>query len=467
MSASLLFGLLLAAAAGWVILNKLRFEKISFEKVAYSILLGLGVQSVWMFLLDVAGYQFSQPVLTVLNLVLIIALTDIEKIKQLRLNHVIHHFKTTLSVIFKHFNAGSAIVWLVIAGLFYLISVKSLFWPTTEHDAIGTFDKLGIWFALEGKIHVSLYDVHLQGAGGVYPPLFHCSIAYVYLFGAENPKILSLIYYLSCIIIFYSISKRYIVGFGASIFTLILAWAPEFFSHAALLLSNLPATAYVTMAALPMFVWMKEKDSSYLNVSLVGIGFALWLRQDLVAFAVAGWLILLFNFFVSSEWKSLIFYTIAVAVPLVVWTIYVNHNLALSTTNRLVFSNLWHFQKIQMVLDYWWAYLGIGQAGSSPPGYFLYGIAFLVPTVAVLLSFKKMIRDWWFGLFYSIVALFLYSIIFIAIDEKVQEANLQSLLESSFKRGLFCFIPLALFQAVVAEKTKLFFNSIEKYLRGE
>lgn len=467
MNVSLAFGLLLAGLAGWMVLNKLKFQKNDFEKAAYSMLLGLGIQSVWMFLMDVIGFQFSQSILTVMNLVLIIALSDIEKLKQLNLNKLLDTFKNSLVVTIKNFNAGSAVVWLVIGGLFYLISIKSLFWPTTEHDAIGTFDKLGIWYAIEGKIHVSLYDFKLQGAGGVYPPLFHCSIAYVYLYGAENPKILSLIYYLSCIVIFYSISKRYVSNFGAAVFTLILAWAPEFFSHAALLLSNLPATAYVAMATLPMFVWLKEKDSFYLNVSLVGIGFALWLRQDLVAFAAAGWLIVFVHFLTSKEWKTLLWYSFAVLVPLVVWTIYVNHYLALSATNRLVFSNLFNFQKIQLLSKYLWAYLGIGQAGSSPPGYFLYGIAFLIPLIPVVLSFKTIMKEWWFVITYTAISLLFYAAIFMLIDEKIQEANLQSLLESSFKRGLFCFMPMALFQAVIAEKTKLFFNSIDNYLWSE
>jgi hypothetical protein len=467
MSMSLFWGLLLAGISGWMLLHKLGCKHFDLEKASYSILAGLGIQSIWMFILDVVSIQFSQSLLTFLNLIFIISLTDIGKVRAYRWQNLLYQWKDRIHQAIVDFNMGKAVIWGVMGGLFYLISVKSLFWPTTEHDAIGTFDKLGIWYAIEGKIHVSLYDVKLQGAGGIYPPLFHCSIAYVYLYGAENPKILSLIYYLCCLFIFYSISKRYITSLGASFFTLLLAWAPEFFSHAALLLSNLPSTAYVAMAVLPLFVWRKENNSQYFTIALIGTYFSIWLRQDLIVFGAVGFLLLLIDIakLKTSFWCAFA-YVLTLCVSFFLWTWYVHSRLQLSAASHFDIQNLLSASKYQMVLGYLWAYLGIGQKGASPPGYFLYGLAFLLPFLLFILSWKHFIYQNWWVIGFTILSLFFYAMLFVMIDETVQDAKLSSLMESSFKRGLFCFMPLVLFWGVLSEKSRQFFEYVENYLWG-
>lgn len=467
MNVSLLWGLLLAAGSGRVLLDKLKFSCGYIEKLVYALLIGLGLQSLWMFVFDILNFQFSQPVLTVINLVFIIAFSDFNKIRNYKIKNFISEIRTAINFEKENFNAGSLLVWLVIFGLFYLIAVKSIFWPTTEHDAIGTFDKLGIWYAIEGKIHVSLYDVKLQGAGGIYPPLFPCSIAYIYLYGGENPKILSLLYYLSSLLILFFISKRYVSSFGAVIFTLVLAWAPEFFSHAALLLSNLPSTAYVTMATLPLFVWYKENDFNYFKLAALGIFFSLWLRQDLIAFAVAGGLLTGIYFLRTKKWKPILFYSLSVIVPFGVWSLYVKYVLKLSPAERFGAGSIITLEKIKLTVSYFWAYFGTGQTGGSAPGYFLYGIAFIAAILLILFSVKSFFQKWGFTLAYFAVALFVYTLVFLLIDEKLQEATLQSLMESSFKRGLFCFMPIILFQASVTERVIKFFSLIESYLNDE
>lgn len=467
MNVSLLWGLLLATGSGWVLLEKLKFKSSFAEKLVYSLLIGLGLQSLWMFVLDVFNFQFSQPILTVVNLVFTIALSDFSKIRSYKFDDFKRDLKAAISFQKENFNAGSLLVWLVIGGLFYLIAVKSMFWPTTEHDAIGTFDKLGIWYAIEGKIHVSLYDVKLQGAGGIYPPLFPCSIAYVYLYGGENPKILSLLYYVSSLLIFFFITKRYLSSFGVAIFTLVLAWAPEFFSHAALLLSNLPSTAYIAMATLPLFVWYKENDFNYFKVAALGIFFSLWLRQDLVAFAAAGGLLVFIYFLKTKSWKPILYYSLSVISSFLVWSLYVKYSLELSPAERFGSGSVITMQKIKLTASYFWAYFGTGQTGDSAPGYFLYGVVFIVAILLLLFSVKSFFKQWGFTLLYFAVALFFYTLIFLLIDEKLQEATLQSLMESSFKRGLFCFMPIILFQAAVTERVIQFFALIENYLWSE
>ena len=76
----------------------------------------------------------------------------------------------------------------------------------------------------------------------------------MYLFGAESPKIITPHFYVSLLLGFYAICKKYVSTINALFFTLLLEIVPELYAHAALLLGNLPTTANVAMAALTLFV---------------------------------------------------------------------------------------------------------------------------------------------------------------------------------------------------------------------
>lgn len=463
---SIVFGLVLLVLTGWLVLKKLDVSTSSLELTPYAVLTGIGIQSIWMFMCDLFQIQFSQSLLTVFNLGLIVILADFDALKKFDWIQSFNRIVASLKAQMQQPNLGVWVIIAVIAGLIYLIAMKGLYWPTSEHDAIGTFDKLGMWFALEGKIHVSLYDVGLQGAGGVYPPLFPASIAYCYLYGAENPKVISLMFYIATLMIFFSALKRYTTVFGAALFTLILAWSPEFYSHAALLLSNLPSAAYIAGASISMFVWFKERDYSYFILSSVMIAFALWLRQDLLPFAVAGFSVVVYVSYKEKNWKLLPVYFVSMALPFLIWSYYAQQVLHLSAAGRLGAFHLISFEKLKTVSEYLWAYLGVGQYGGSPPGYFLYGIAFILPAVFVLLNIKTIAKDWLVVVFYGVFSLAVYTLIFLLIDEQQQRAPLSSLMESSFKRGLFCFIPVALFYAGTSSFSIRLFTKLEAYRNG-
>jgi len=460
---SILFGILLLFLSGWLILKKLGVKIQPIEMLAYSLLTGVGLQSFWMLLCDVINIQFSQSLLSVFNLGFIVILADVDAVKKFNYEQWLKEKAAALKQKFLQPDLGSMLLFATFAGLFYLIAVKGLYWPTSEHDAIGTFDKLGIWFALEGKIHVSLYDVGLQGAGGIYPPLFPSAIAYCYLYGGDNPKIISLLFYVATLTIFFFSLRKYNTVFGAALFTLILGWAPEFYSHAALLLSNLPAAAYITAASLSLFIWWKEKDQSYFTLSCVMIALSLWLRQDLIPFAAAGGLIVLWFAIKHKGWKQLLIYAASVLIPFVTWSLYVKYSLHLSAAERFGAGSFITFAKLKIAGAYLWAYFGFGQQGDSPPGYFLYGVAFILPVVLIIANYKNITKDWLVIPAYFLVSLALYTLIFLLIDEQLQGATLQSLMESSFKRGLFCFMPVLLFYAGASSISIKIFSLLEDY----
>ncbi|MCS6819668.1 MAG: hypothetical protein RMJ53_10325, partial [Chitinophagales bacterium] len=405
MNISVIWGLALAWLAGNTFINRLKISCSASEKFCYSLLTGLGIQSLWMFAFDIAGITFSQPLLTAINLIFIIVLSDLRHWKNiLSLKEHLNAFNEFVKDSGPKFHLGVAVLWTIIAGLFYLIAAKAMYWPTTEHDAIGSYDKLGIWIALEGKLHVSLYAHKLQGAGGYYPPLFTGSIAYMYLYGLENPKLLSLIFYACSLLIFFSALAKYISVFGASFFTLLLAWAPEYYSHAALLLSNIPSTAYISMASLPLFIWLKDKNENYFRIACLGFAFSIWLRQDLVVFAAAAMFVMLLRK-TWHEKQSILIFGIVSTISFALWSIYLTYKLQLPSANRFNFAHLVEINRYKLLLSYLWAYLGAGQTGSSPPGFFLYGIAFLLPTFLIIISIKHIWKEWSFVVIYFCISL--------------------------------------------------------------
>lgn len=430
------------------------------ETISFSFLLGIAAETVFMFLCDVTGFGFTRLVLFFASFAVIVLSYDLlteyyqQKRKDIRL---------------PSFSNYTAVLLLgVILFLFYIITQKNLYWPTSEHDAIASFDKLGMVMAMEGKIKISLFQWNLQGSGGIYPPLFHGGIAYMYLFGAESPKIITTLFYVSLLLGFYAICKKYVSAINALFFTLLLEIVPELYAHAALLLGNLPTTANVAMAALTLFVALDKKDKNYLWLSAVLTSVALWTRNDIIGFAVAALLIVAIQYGKEKDWKTIGIYAAVAFSSIIIWTLYLKFKIDIPQTSRFVGGfGSGIGTRLDTMLLYLIAMLTWLQHGTMPPGHMLYGLAFMLPIVIILLNVKHIRTDKPFVLLYIGVAFAVYFAVFLMINEKAQGAPISELMESSFKRGMFCFIPPLLFYAATCSFSQTIFNRIERFRTGE
>lgn len=434
------------------------------EMISFSFLLGIAAETFFMFLCDVTGFGFTRLVLFFASFAVIVFNYDLlieyyqQKRKDIRLPSL---SPSTM-------NYTAALLFGVILFLFYIITQKNLYWPTSEHDAIASFDKLGMVMAMEGKIKISLFQWNLQGSGGIYPPLFHGGIAYMYLFGAESPKIITTLFYVSLLLGFYAICKKYVSAINALFFTLLLEIVPELYAHAALLLGNLPTTANVAMAALTLFVALDKKDKNYLWLSAVLTSVALWTRNDIIGFAVAALLIVTIHYAKQKEWKTIALYAMVAFSSIIIWTLYLKFKIDIPQTSR--FSGGFGSGlggRLDTMLLYLIAMLTWLQHGKMPPGHMLYGLAFMLPMVIILLNAKNIKSDKPFVLLYTFVAFAIYFTVFLVINEKAQGAPISELMESSFKRGMFCFIPLLLFYASTCKFSQAIFGWIERFRNGE
>lgn len=449
------------------------------ELVGYSFLLGIGLESVFLFLLDVVGVHYSQPVLLGLNVAFIALVNGLNYKGLLALKS---EFKAP-SLALRDINLVALFILCIVGYLFYAITVKNLFWPPTEHDTLGSFDKLGRIMALEGKLRISLFDHHLQGAGGLYPPLYHASFAYVYIFGAIMPKIITTLFFLSLLTTFYSAVARYVGCTAAALFTLLFMITPELFAHAALSLGNMPTTAYIGAAALATIVWLDTREQKYFWLAALSMAGVTWIRSDTIVFTAAAFLLMGIDFLRHKNFKqTIIYYAISIA-PFVIWMLYMKLKLGSGQTNKFDLGIGYNAERWNLMTGYVKAFLFGAQKGSIDGGQ-LYGIVFLLFFVALFVNvayfcwkffksadFKK---NWISGIFnpgfnavlFTITSFVLYFIVFYLIDEEAQKAPIASLMESSFKRGMFFFIPTALFYAAANPLSASLFLRLEKFRLG-
>ncbi len=447
------------------------------ELIGYSFLIGMGIETFFMFFLDIAGIKFSQGVLIGLNVFTTLALLGVnfKKLKEFELSP---NPKTFLQI--KNINFPAIFIGCIIVWLFYCVTVKCLFWPPLERDTFGSFDKLARVMAVEGKLKISLYAYGLEGAGGVYPPLYHAAMGYVYIFGAELPKIITTLFFLSTLLIFFDVTRKYIGAMGASFFTLILMLTPEYFSHAALALGNLPTTAYVCAAGLCTIAWLDKREEKFFWLGAIMMGFVVWIRSDTIVFTAAALLLLGINFLRTKDWKRTIIYgTIAVA-PFVIWALYLKFKIHNVPSAKFDFGIGFNSERWTVVKGYADAYLFGGNYSFNSIGAIdggqLFGVAFVLFFITLLINviligvlfYKK--QDWKKAITsqMNILILFFasfvsYFLLFYFIDEKVQASPIWSLMYSSFKRGLFCFLPIVFFYTATSYGSVWLFEKIEKF----
>lgn len=436
------------------------------ELVGYSFLLGMATETVFLFVLDIVGIKYSTGVLIGLNVFSIVAALG-GNYKNLAAFQ--SEFKMPAMGI-KQINLAALFIFAFAAYLFYAITVKCLFWPTAEHDAIGSFDKLGKIMAFEGKLKISLFDYGLEGAGGIYPPLFHGALAYVYIFGAETGKIVTTLFFLSLLTSFYGLMRNYIDSTMAMFSTFLLMITPELFSHAALTLDNLPTTAYAGAGAIATFIWLDKNDRKYFWLGAIFMALTIWVRSDTIVFTAAALAVIAVYFLRSKDWKNSIVYSAIAVAPFIIWTLYLKLKIGSNQGAKFDLGIGYNSQRMDLMTAYVKAFLFGGQHGAVDGGQ-LYGITFvlffLVLIINIGLIYKAGLKTILFDKLYALVFFFvsfaLYFTVFYLINEKVQNAPISSLMESSFKRGMFCFIPVALFYAFTSYGPAWVFAKLEKF----
>ncbi|MES2620285.1 MAG: glycosyltransferase family 39 protein, partial [Bacteroidota bacterium] len=203
------------------------------------------------------------------------------------------------------------------------------------------------------------------------------------------PKIITTLFFLSTLLVFFDVTRRFIGATGASLFTLLLMITPEYFSHAALALGNLPTTAYVCAGALCTIAWLEKREEKFFWLGAILMGFAVWVRGDTIVFTAAALLVMGIDFLRTKDWKKTVIYGAIVTAPFIIWALYLKFKIKNVPSAKFDFSIGFNSERWEVVKGYTDAYLFGGDDGykglGNVDGAQFYGLAFVL-FFAVLLA---------------------------------------------------------------------------------
>jgi hypothetical protein len=189
----------------------------------------------------------------------------------------------------------------------------------------------------------------------------------------------------------------------------------------------------------------------------------MWTRNDTLGFAFFAVLLLACFLYKEKRWKEVGIYAAIVWSPLIIWNLYLALKIKMSAGARFQLSHLFDFQKLKEMILFVVSYLSWYSPFGNNSGLELYGLAFLVPLIFAVFNYKKFKQDQPFIVFYILGSFAVYFLLFLLLDEKTQNASITNLMDSSFKRGLFCFMPLFIYYAANTSFSKKLFEKIEDF----
>ena len=122
--------------------------------------------------------------------------------------------------------------------------------------------------------------------------------------------------------------------------------------------------------------------------------------------------------------------------------------------------------KLKLMLGYVWSYFSWVQFGTMAPGIQLYGLTFMLSFLIILLNIRNIKKDKPYILVFLLTSFGVYFMIFYLLDEQKQHAPISSLMESSFKRGMFCFIPPLLYYVATSTFVMQLTDRLETFRTG-
>ena len=428
--------------SGFMIMNIISTEFSLGQKIGLSMPLGFGLSTVIMLLANFLRVKFSIELIFSLSL-LIVAFVGIIVLRKKKLASIVNlNFKRFRNL--QYLNLSWIFLVLVLCYIVYGITAKALFWPPAAYDSVAGYDYMAKVVAAEGNFNNSIFDQAnpTSSIRHSYPPFVPGSYAIAYMLGFQSSKISVVLIFVSLIIYFWSLLRKYTSETAAIFFTLLMTSVPEFLAMSALSLTNVPQTLFASSGLLALFEYHKESRKQYLILGTVLLGLNVWTRSDGIIFIAGGGVMLLYHFISKKkfEWKSLSIYSIFSMLPFIVWQLFMKINIKGIYSNSDVFVKhlFWDGEKMSELMSLIWNIISSIQ---------LYGVVFTLFGIILLLNFKFLRKDkpiLLIGIFSSFL---LYSFLYYQMDNVGDNFGyrISSMINSSFKRGMFPFIPVICF----------------------
>lgn len=450
----LISGIIILIITGFLFINLISARFSWCEKIGLSFPLGLGLQTIMMAIINLAGIKLTSTSVMLTGVFLIIVLLIPIYFRKDRYTTF---YKNSFCFRFSDHN----LVWLffiiLISYLEYMNFSKCMYFPTFDRDSLAGFDTIGYVIAQEHTLKdLSLFQVdympqiHCAGSYIVYAPMVQLSYAFVYILGAENSKAIPALMYLFFLLAFYSSMKRVINRTGAAIATFFMMITPEMLAFSSLSATNVIHAISASLGIVYIAIWFKYRDKKdlYLGSSLLGLN--IWTRTDGIVFILAALFVIFIDAIKKKTWKNLLPVSFSF-FPALLWFFFEKKS-NIYAESIAILHPFWDADKASII----WEYMKSHYMNTLH-----YGWTFIALFISLLFNSWYIIRkkDNLTILLMMIIASILYMIALYQIDYKWD--SIQNVLAYSAKRFLFCFVPIAWFYSMSNNWVKQVLKKLE------
>jgi len=363
---------------------------------------------------------------------------------------------------------GINFLWLLgilgVSFLFLAITIKNLYWIPISYDTIAGYDLMAKIVASEGYIVSDwLFEDSGKAISGsahrlTYPFLLPGALALAYLSGAALSKIITSYLLFFFIFAFYGIQRRFLSPAAAILSLGFLLLSNEMYGHAAMIMTNLPQAMYLGIGTIALVVWLQKRERPYFWLAAIFLAFNLFTRSEGLILTGVIFSVLLWDILKSKEWKDALRFSMTLFAPFILWQIFMLINglgHAYPGQSLLVKGIVTDSAKFKEILTH---------VSNIIPDVRFYGLsiyAFLLILIANL-YFTIRHKDQINLLYIILIGWIAYTLLFYQID--YQWDSLRNVMYYSYKRGMFCFLPLIWFYFFNSHLLKVFFTRYEGFI---
>jgi len=165
--------------------------------------------------------------------------------------------------------------------------VQANYWPVHNHDSIASFDIRARASVAEGKVATSLYDDAPSATNRYYPPLVPLAYAFLYFFGAANPKVLLSVFFLSALWALYVTCRRRASRCTCLLLLVFLVCTPQAFRWSCTSHTSFIAAVLLVLGLISLCAWEEGRGAGHLRLASLCLAFACWTRPESALFFVA------------------------------------------------------------------------------------------------------------------------------------------------------------------------------------
>ena len=282
-----LIGTFAVGCLGYLVSSLLTKKDEVLEKFGLSIPLGFGIFTLFIFFYSLTGIRIN---LLTMSMTLIILLSVSYLLARNKLKKPDWKFLLGWTLLQK-------ILLLAILGTIAVSLIHAVYYPVSAWDALTLYDFRAKIILQEG--HFTQIANNFSTNFSYYPLLTSLIHVWIYALGGNNPQFVYSLYFLSFLIIFYSLVLRNSTKTIALISTFALGSTPILYYHSTFAYTNLPYTIYMASGLLYLFLFLANKSVKTLILSALLVGLSTWSRS-----AEQFWVTPLLVWFVYSLFKK-------------------------------------------------------------------------------------------------------------------------------------------------------------------